>query len=200
MCMGKTACLPVLLALALLPALSLYAQEIGKQQDLTSLLSAKKLCVETFVGAEVLAGQAREMAFASLFASKRFALTENCGKADVVMKGAVIQEGEQQVRSESESTNFGVLAGGATANSSGGTAAVGASKGGSSEALTSAETVTQASVSIRIVDKEGEVIWAYTQESKGGKIKTPLADAMERAVKQLLRDLEKAEKKPEQSQ
>jgi hypothetical protein len=46
------------------------------------------------------------------------------------------------------------------------------------------------------VDQEGTVVWAYSQDSPGGKVKGAIADAIERAVKQLLREVEKATAKP----
>jgi hypothetical protein len=62
--------------------------------------------------------------------------------------------------------------------------------------LFSAETGTKASVTLRLVDQEGEVIWAYTQDSAGGKNKGAVADAVERAMKQLQRDASRSEDKP----
>jgi hypothetical protein len=48
-------------------------------------------------------------------------------------------------------------------------AAVGATVGGSAEGLYSAEMpCSQASITVRIVNREGTVIWAHSQDSPGG--------------------------------
>ena len=46
----------------------------------------------------------------------------------------------------------------------------------------------------RLVDKDGEILWATSLESTGGKTKGAIGDAAERAARKLLRDLERAEK------
>jgi hypothetical protein len=45
-----------------------------------------------------------------------------------------------------------------------------------------------------VVDHEGEILWAASMESTGGKTKSAIGDAAERAVRRLLRDIERAEK------
>jgi hypothetical protein len=42
---------------------------------------------------------------------------------------------------------------------------------------------------VRLVDPNGDVIWTSTQESKGAKYKGSSADAADKCVKQLLRDI-----------
>ena len=49
---------------------------------------------------------------------------------------------------------------------------------------------------MRLVSKDGEVIWATTQESTGAKFRGASADVAEKIVKQLLADTEKA-RRPE---
>ncbi|MGH9787829.1 MAG: hypothetical protein ACRD4U_03890 [Candidatus Acidiferrales bacterium] len=190
------------LILALLFVAGLSAQEATDAPS--GLKVVKRLCVEKFGGNETEATQAREMVFAKLFKTKRFVLTENCEKADAVLKGAFLQSSEQRVRGESESMEFGKAAatssgsvsgtvfssgGGHVSGSSSGAAA--AVRGADSETLVSAETLSQASLTLRIVDKEGDILWAHTEENKGAKTKTPLGFVVDRAVNQLVRDLDK---------
>ncbi len=47
---------------------------------------------------------------------------------------------------------------------------------------------------MRLVDKDGDVIWATTQESRGAKYKGASADVADKIVKQLLRDAQKTER------
>jgi hypothetical protein len=58
----------------------------------------------------------------------------------------------------------------------------------------STETIDDARVAVRLVSSDGDVIWATTKESKGAKYKGASADVASQVVKQLLWDLEKAEK------
>jgi hypothetical protein len=178
-------------------ALLLLISWIAIAQTQTSGLPAiKRICVDKIAGEESIVAAARELAIAGLFTSKRFTVTEKCVKADAILKGAVLERGEMRVRGEGEATDFGAAAGGASATRNSGRAAFGASAGGSGEALYSAETRANASVVLRLVDQEGTVVWAYSQDSPGGKVKGAIADAIERAVKQLLREVDKATAKP----
>ncbi len=159
------------------------------------LASIKRICVDRFVGEESLVATVRELAIASLVSLKRFTVTEKCEKADATLKGAVIERAESRVRAEAESVGFGVAAGAATVTGTSGTAGFGAASGGSGEKLFSAESGSRASVTVRLVDAEGEVLWAYTHDSPGGKAKGAVSDAVERAIKQLARDLARADAK-----
>jgi hypothetical protein len=47
---------------------------------------------------------------------------------------------------------------------------------------------------VRLVDREGDVLWATTQESKGAKYKGSSADVADKVVKELLRDVAKVAK------
>ena len=168
------------------------AQEsAGGESPLWKLTTIRTVCVESFAGEPPLADTAKEMAFAALFSGKRFTVTERCDKADAVLKGAVMQRSAIRVRAEGEGAGFGVAGGAATTTE----AAIGAAVGGSEENLYSRDQQTHASVTVRLVDADGLVLWAHTQESSGGKINGPLADAVERAFRQLARDVERAEKR-----
>jgi hypothetical protein len=51
---------------------------------------------------------------------------------------------------------------------------------------------------VRLVSSDGDVLWSTTQESKGAKYKGATADAAEKAVKELLWDLEKLRSREKQ--
>jgi curli biogenesis system outer membrane secretion channel CsgG len=160
----------------------------------TALARVRKICVDKLSGETRTVDAAREMAIAGLYASKRFSVLERCDKADVTLKGAVMERFNRKVRAEGESADFGVAAGAASASPGSARAAIGAALGGSGESLYSSETAANASVILRLVDSDGVVIWATTQESSGGKLKTAVPDAIDRSVRQLLRDVERAQK------
>ena len=158
------------------------------------LLNVKRICFENF-GDDLLGKQVKEMIIAGLFEAKRFSLTENCERADYVMKGSVTQRIEHVSRSESEGVSAGREAAGASASSS--SVSVGAVGGSLSahESLSSSQTKEYAVVTLRVVDKNaGDILWAFSQESSGAKTKGAIGDAAERAVRRFLRDLERAEK------
>ena len=155
------------------------------ENDYQELLGVKRICVEKFAGDEALVATVREMAIAGLFALKRFRVSEKCDKADATLKGAVLERGERRIRGEGEATDFGAAAGGASVSRNSGSAGFGAVVGGSGEALFSAETASRASVTLRLVNSDGDVIWAYTQDSAGGKTKGAVVDAVEKGIRQL---------------
>lgn len=172
------------LAIACLP---LFGQERSAEarEVPRSLLSAiKVICVERLSGTQPLADAAREMTFAALYAAHRFTVLEKCDKAQATIKGAVLESSERRSRSESEGIGFGAVTGGANSSQAG----ISGVAGSNGESLSSSETKRQSSVSLRLVDSEGTVLWAVTQDSTGGKSKGAVADAVERAVRQLLRE------------
>jgi hypothetical protein len=161
------------------------------------LLQVKRICVQNF-GDDALGVQAREMVIAKLFESKRFSLTENCAKADFVLKGAVTERNDRAFREESEGIGFGVSAAGSESSGAGsnrsGSSASASARGDSRETLASSENKQHAAVTMRLVDKDGEILWAASLESTGGKTKGAIGDAADRAVRKFLRELERAEK------
>ena len=161
------------------------------------LLEVKRICVERF-GNDPLGVQAQEMVIAKLFESKRFSLTENCEKADYILKGSITERSDRASRSESEGIGFLGSSSARVSTGSGRdretTAASSTARGNDYEALSSSEVKVQAAVTLRVVDREGEILWAASLESTGGKTKGAINDAAERAVRRLLRDIERAEK------
>ncbi|HWQ03244.1 MAG TPA: hypothetical protein VNL38_02085 [Candidatus Nitrosotenuis sp.] len=161
----------------------------------------RRVCVQGF-GTDTLSLQAQETIIARLFETTRFSITENCEKAEFVLKGSVVERVEVTQRSESEGIGFG-QAGSASSSSSSKVGSVGSSSSASAagrisanthESLSSSEVKQQAALTLRIVDRDGEVIWATSQETGGGKSKSAVGLAAEMAVRRLLRDIERAEK------
>jgi hypothetical protein len=64
------------------------------------------------------------------------------------------------------------------------------------DAAVNTETLDSAKASVRLVNADGDVIWTSTQESKGAKYKGASADVADKIVRQLIRDIERAEKPP----
>jgi curli biogenesis system outer membrane secretion channel CsgG len=170
------------------------------------LLKVKRIFVESF-GDDTVSKQIQAMVVSSLTQSKKFIVTENRERADAVLKGSGLEKTSQEVHAYSDSTAAGGAAGGHSGSVSGhwvnGTGSVsGSSSGGFvsraaaiSDSSLNTETVNDARIAVRLVDRDGDVIWTTTQESKGAKYKSATADVADNVVKQLVRDLDKASKK-----
>jgi curli biogenesis system outer membrane secretion channel CsgG len=177
-----------------------------------SLLRVKRIFVENF-GDTSEARQIHAMVVNSLSASGRFIVTENREKADATLKGAALEKRSQEFHALSEGTAVATAAGSSSGSSSGslhgsfsgGAGSVqGSSSGHSSSSFgavaaatedssASTETVDNASLAVRLVAADGDVIWVTTQESKGAKYKGASADVADKIVKQLLKDITKLE-------
>ncbi len=159
------------------------------------ILQVKRICIGKF-GEDALGTQVREMVIARLFEAKKFALldTENCASQDFTIKGSITEQREQSFRSESEGISVGRHALGATGTQNSVTVGEGGASVSGHESLSSSQTKEHAVVTLRLVNKEGEILWAISMESTGGKIKGAIGDAAERAVRRFVRDLERAEK------
>jgi hypothetical protein len=167
------------------------------------LLKVRRIFVDSF-GDDLVSKQVQAMVISSLTESQKFVVTENKDKADAILKGSGLEKTSQEIHSSSEATAAGGAAGGHSGSISGGAWGVsGSSSGGFvsrsaaiEDSTTVTETIHDARVAVRLVDKDGDVIWATTQESKGAKYKGASADVADKIVKQLLRDAQKAEKPP----
>jgi len=173
------------------------------------LLKAKRIYVESF-GEDNLSKTLQAMVVDALRSSKRFIVTENKDKADLIMKGSSLEKTSQEFHALGSGTSVAAAAGGHSATVSGsasqvgkvGAAAVsGSSSGGFvahslgiDDSQASTETINDARVAVRLVSTDGDVVWSTTQESKGAKYKGASADVADKIVKQLVRDLEKLSK------
>ena len=65
---------------------------------------------------------------------------------------------------------------------------------GDSESSHSLERRHEAVAAVRLVNKDGDVIWSTTQESLGGKFHGASADVAEKVTKKLVEDYDRARK------
>jgi hypothetical protein len=163
---------------------------LPKSSEITTLKQVKRVFVDSF-GTDPVANQIQAMVIAQLLQSDRFVVTENRGKADAILKGAGVEKTSVESHSYESGTAAGSASGGYSGSiygSSGGFSAAGAAI---NDAYSSSATVNDARVSVRLVNQDGDVIWATSQESKGAKYKGASADVADKVVKQLIRDVEK---------
>jgi len=172
---------------------------------LRQLLTVRRVYVDRFSGGET-AAQMRDMIINGLEGSKLFVITENQEKADAILRGS----GEDLVFNETHSTsdNLNVHSNMSTSDSDedtslrGGTRTydrVGKSMGlgaGEGESRHSVERRHEANAAVRLVSKDGDVIWSTTQESMGGKFRGASADVADKITKRLTEDYDRAQKLP----
>jgi curli biogenesis system outer membrane secretion channel CsgG len=163
-----------------------------------SLLHTKRIYVDSF-GDDAVSKEIQAMVVSQLTESSRFIVTENKETADASLKGAGLEKTSQEFHSYNSATAAGSHSGAVNGSWSGGTGSVTGYSSGAAAAIqdsnASTETINEARVAVRLVNRDGDVIWATTQESKGAKYKGASADVAEMVVKQLLHDVEKAERK-----
>lgn len=176
-----------------------------EQENLRQLLTIRRVFVDRFGGGET-AAQMRDMVIASLQNSKIFFVTENQERADAILRGSAEDLVFNDVHTSSDSINAHSSIGTSNTND------IGAIRGGSrsydrnshsiglgvgeSESNHSVERRHEANAAVRLVNKDGDVIWSTTQESTGGKFRGSSADVADKITARLREDYERAKKLP----
>jgi hypothetical protein len=156
------------------------------------LLKIKRICVENFQGGDT-ANQVRDMIIASVMGTKLYLITEDPAKADAILKGSAEDlvftdrfqssdsiQGRVSIRGTdgapkvSERSSRGLSAG-----------------VGEHETTNIAERKHEAVASVRLVNKDGDVIWSTTQESLGAKFRSASADVADLIAKKLAEDYQR---------
>ena len=174
------------------PAVEPPAAAAIEESGLRQLLTVRRVYVDRLTGGET-AAQMRDILISALEGSKLFVLTENPERADTTLHGAAEDLVFTDVHSSNDSINARANVGTGRSSSSqrGASAGVGL---GDSESDHSTERRHEAIAAVRLVNKDGDVIWATTQESLGGKFRGASVDVAERISKQLAEDFERAKK------
>jgi hypothetical protein len=163
-----------------------------EENSLKQLLQIRRVYVDHLTGGET-AAQMRDILMSSLEGSKLFVLTENQERADAILKGAAEDLVFTEVHSSSDSlnarTNIGT--GRTTSTSRGMSAGFGV---GESESEHSSDRRHEAVAAVRLVNKEGDVIWATTQESLGAKFRGASTDVADKITARLKEDFARARK------
>ncbi len=164
------------------------------------LLEVKRIFVDRLTGGET-ALQMRDLVIGSLQSSKLFIVTENPDRADAFLRGAA----EDLIYTDSFQSSDGINAhvgGGENESSSSSTRFNGAGGGasrssgrnlnatiGEHESVSEKERKHEALATVRIVNKDGDVIWSTTQESNGAKFRGASADVADKITRQLSDDV-----------
>ncbi|MSV28446.1 MAG: hypothetical protein EXQ52_06840 [Bryobacterales bacterium] len=162
-----------------------------EEENLVQLLGLRRVFVDRLTGGES-AAQMRDMIIGSLQNARLFIVTENQDRADAILRGSAEDLVFTDVHSTSESLNAR-----ANIGMSRSTRERGLNSGfgaGESESSRIQERKHEASSSVRLVNKDGDVIWSTTQESMGGKFRGSSADVADKITKKLVEDYERARK------
>jgi hypothetical protein len=163
-----------------------------EESSLKQLLQIRRVYVDRLTGGET-AAQMRDILLSSLETSNLFVVTENPERADATLRGAAEDLVFTDVHTSSDSlnahTSFGT--GRATKTSSSMNGGVGI---GESESDHSTERRHEAVAAVRLVNKDGDVIWATTQESFGAKFRGASTDVAEKITIKLKADFARARK------
>jgi hypothetical protein len=161
-----------------------------EESSLKQLLEIRRVYVDRLTGGET-AAQMRDILLSSLESSKLFVLTENPERADATLKGAAEDMVFTEVHSSSDSVNAraNVGSGRASTKTNSGYGGIGF---GENESDHSAERRHEAIAAVRLVNKEGDVIWATTQESLGAKFRGASTDVADKITARLKEDFERA--------
>ena len=158
------------------------------------LLEVKRIYVDKLTGTDGTA-QIRDLLISAIQTSKLFQITENPERADAFLRGGA----EDLIFTETFQYRDSVD-GRAQVNEARGTRAPNRQARGAAISIGEDESLREqvrrheATAAIRIVSKEGDVLWATTKESSGAKFRSASADVAAKIVDQLKQDLAAVQK------
>jgi len=163
-----------------------------EESSLRDLLQIRRVYVDRMVGGET-AAQMREILIGSLQGTRLFIVTENQERADVILRGAAEDLVYTEVHTSSDSLNaHGNLSARSGANTRDSRGLAGGIGAGENESEHAAERRHEAIASVRLVKKDGDVIWSTTQESLGARFRGASADVADKITAKLKEDFERA--------
>jgi hypothetical protein len=168
-----------------------------EETGLRQLLTIRRVYVDRLTGGET-AAQMRDILISSMATTGLFVLTENSDRADVTLRGAAEDLVFSDVHTSNDSINAHANVGsGRSVNQQSVNQRQSMSAGvslGESESDHSSERRHEAIAAVRLVNKDGDVIWSTTQESLGAKFRGASADVADKITAKLKEDFEKARK------
>jgi len=164
---------------------------IDDHPQLKELLKIRRLYVDRLSGGDT-ATQIRDILIGALQNTRLFTVTENPDRADCILKGSA----EDLVFTDTYQSSEGISA----RTAIGSTRSSGVTRGGigfsvgENESSRIAERKHEATLAVRLVNKDGDVIWSTTQESFGAKFRGASADVAAKVTHQLTDDFTRARK------
>jgi hypothetical protein len=165
----------------------------------------KRVFVDRLTGGET-AAQMRDLIITALQNSKLFVVTENQERADAFLRGAAedliytdqFKSSDNVSMRGNSSDSEGVSSdsrynGASSGNSSRSARSLGSGIGGG-ESSEVKERKHEALATVRLVNKDGDVLWSTTQESNGAKFHGASADVADKIARQLIAEYERVRK------
>jgi hypothetical protein len=165
----------------------------------------KRVFVDRLTGGET-AAQMRDLIITALQNSKLFVLTENQERADAFIRGAAedliytdqfkssenvnMRANSSESEGVSSDTRYNGAGGGVSSRSA---RSIGSGIGGG-ESSEVKERKHEALATVRLVNKDGDVLWSTTQESGGAKFHGASADVADKIARQLVAEFERVRK------
>ena len=186
--------MPAFLCVLLLLA-PLWGDDKSPEDDSAAQLAAvRRIYIDILTGGD--AGlKIRDLLMSSLQSSKQFIITEDEEKADATLKGSGTDEVFTDTFQSSEGLNAHTQVGGGANGSTRSTSSRYAGLSvGETESRHTQERKHEAIAVVRLVNKDGDVIWSATAESLGGKFLGASADVADKIAKHLVTDYKAAKK------
>ncbi len=165
------------------------------EESLESLAKVRRVYVDVLTGGNE-ALQFRDMIMSSLQQAKVFVITENPDRADAILKGAaddlIFTEHHDMAESLTAHTNSASANGTRSRFDGTNTSKENGLEVGDSDSSHIEERKHEAFAAMRLVNKDGDVIWSSTQESLGGKFSGAAVDVAGRISRQLADDTRRA--------
>lgn len=173
-----------------------FIEQTPEQQAAEQLSKVRRIYIAILTGGDS-ALQLRDLLMTSLHNSKLFIITEDEDKADAVLKGA----GDDDVFTDTHQSTEGIDAHSQfSAGSSEGLRNYSSSSNnhsgslgiGENDSTRTEERKHEAIATVRLVSKDGDVIWSATAESLGAKFMGASADVADKIAKRLASDYKAA--------
>lgn len=169
-----------------------YLEQTPEEEAAQHLSKVRRIYIAILTGGDA-ALQLRDLLMTSLHNSKEFIVTEDEDKADAVLKGA----GDDDVFTDTFQSSEGINAhtqissgsseglrnyANSSSNRSGGLTI------GENDSRRDEQRKHEAIATVRLVSKDGDVIWSATAESMGAKFMGASADVADKIAKRLVTD------------
>jgi hypothetical protein len=138
----------------------------------------------------------RDLLMTSLQGTKLFIITEDRDKADAILKGTGLDNTFTEKYQSSDNltvrSSLTLPVGNNNTNSRTSKSTGAGLSVGENDSLRTEERKHEAIATVRLVGKDGDVLWSTTQESPGGKFLGAAADVADKVAKRLAADVRQA--------
>jgi hypothetical protein len=173
-----------------------FMEQTPEDEAAQQLSKVRRVYIAVLTGGDA-ALKIRDLLMTSLHNSKQFIITEEEDKADAVLRGAGDDDVFTDTFQSSEGLNAHSQISGASSEglrnySNSSSSHSGGMSIGENESRRTEERKHEAIATVRLVAKDGDVIWSATAESLGGKFLGASADVADKIARRLVNDYKAA--------